>query len=64
MKNLIVKIGDRVELHPATDAWMQGDRFGIVAKIGRKYIHVEMDRSGRIIAKLPRHVLTLDRQEI
>ena len=39
------KVGDRIETHPATDAWMSGDRFGEVTKIGRKYIHVLMDRS-------------------
>jgi hypothetical protein len=41
-------LGDRVELHPATDAWISGDRFGEVVKIGRRYIHVHMDRSGRV----------------
>lgn len=25
-----------------------GDRYGTVEKIGRKYIHVKMDRSGKI----------------
>lgn len=45
--------GDRVELHPATDRWMRGDRFGTVEKIGRKYIHVRMDRSGQLARVLP-----------
>ena len=36
-------IGASVELHPATDAWMRGDRYGIVLSIGRKYIHLRMD---------------------
>lgn len=48
--------GDCVELHPATDAWMQGDRFGLVCKVGRKYIHVSMDRSSRILQFLPKYV--------
>ena len=26
-------VGDRVELHPSTDTWMQGARFGTVAHI-------------------------------
>jgi hypothetical protein len=52
-------IGQRVELHPACDAWMQGDRFGVVAKIGTKYVHVKMDRSGRTLVKLPRNVLEI-----
>ncbi len=38
----------RVRLHPATDAWMMGDRYGDLVKVGRKYLHVRMDRSGRI----------------
>jgi hypothetical protein len=42
-----VEIGKRVQAHPATDSWMQGDRCGVVTKIGRKYIHALMDRSGR-----------------
>lgn len=31
---------------------MMGDRFGEVVKIGRKLIHVKMDKSGRTL-KLP-----------
>ena len=50
-------VGQRVELHPACDAWMQGDRFGVVTKIGTKYVHVKMDRSGRTLQKLPKNVL-------
>lgn len=64
MDALIVRVGDRVELHPATDAWMQGDRYGEIVKIGRKYIHIKMDRSGRTLQHTPRYVLTLDKQEI
>lgn len=40
-----MRVGERVESHPATDAWMMGDRFGTITKITRKYVHVEMDRS-------------------
>ena len=42
-------VGQRVESHPATDAWRRGDRFGQVTKIGRAEVMVEMDRSGRDI---------------
>jgi len=41
------RVGDRVQLHPATDAWMRGDRYGTVTKITRISLHVLMDRSGR-----------------
>jgi hypothetical protein len=37
-----------VQAHPATDAWISGDRYGTVVKIGRILIHVKMDRSGKI----------------
>lgn len=49
-------IGDRVEIHPGTDAWMMGDRFGVVEKIGRRLIHIKMDRSGRVLRFLPETV--------
>lgn len=49
--------GDRVESHPATNAWIFGDRFGEVAKVGRKYVHVKMDRSGRTLKFLPENLL-------
>lgn len=43
------RIGERVQAHPATDTWMRGDRFGTVITVGRKWITVLMDRSGRKI---------------
>jgi len=42
------KIGDRIESAPHTDCWMMGDRYGDVVKIGRTYVHVKMDRSGKV----------------
>lgn len=45
------KVGERVELHPATDAWMAGDRYGEIEEIGRFYLHVRMDRS-KLLRKL------------
>ena len=27
--------GQRVQLHPATDAWMSGDRYGVVVHVGK-----------------------------
>lgn len=40
--------GQRVQVHPATDAWMRGDRYGKVTLVGRKYVHVLMDVSRRV----------------
>jgi hypothetical protein len=45
--------GERVSMHPATDAFMMGDRYGTVAKIGKSKIHVKMDKSGRTRLVLP-----------
>jgi hypothetical protein len=41
-------LGRRVQVHPGCDCWMQGDRYGVVVKVGRRLIHVRMDRSGRV----------------
>jgi hypothetical protein len=53
------KVGDRVELHPETDLWMRGNRFGMVEVIGKRYVHVRMDRSGGIYSTTPRHIRIL-----
>lgn len=54
------RAGDRVQAHPATDAWMQGDRYGAVVKIGRRYAHVKMDASGRRLRFAPIHLTRID----
>lgn len=43
-----VKVGDRVQLHPATDRWMMGDRFGVVIHLHERSqkVTVRLDRSG------------------
>jgi hypothetical protein len=43
-------IGKRVELHPATDRWMMGDRFGTIVKAGAKNTHIHLDKSGKTLA--------------
>jgi hypothetical protein len=55
-------IGKRVELHPATDAWMSGDRYGTIIKTTMRtanmldprdsaivFVTVKLDKSGRTI---------------
>ncbi len=42
-------IGRRVQLHPATDRWMMGDRYGVIVKVGREYMYVKLDKSGKTI---------------
>ena len=51
-------MNERVELHPATDRWMMGDRYGtVVAKrlalrgpfTGHMIYRVKLDISGKVI---------------
>lgn len=44
-----MKIGTRVQLNPALDRWIRGDRYGEVVKVGRKYVHVKLDKSGETL---------------
>lgn len=61
------KIGQRVQLHPATDRWMMGDRYGCIVKLLRANdtremvfaVVVEMDKSKRTLAFNPRDILPL-----
>lgn len=54
-------VGTRVEAHPATDTWMRGDRYGEIVAVGRKYIRVKMDRSGRTLRFVPENLLPIRR---
>lgn len=47
------KVGDRVEMHPATDLWMRGARFGNVVKVGRTRVHVKLDKLPRPVEVAP-----------
>ena len=61
------RVGQRVSTHPATDAWMRGDRYGTVEKVARllpihgrgdRYgtrtvVYVRLDRSGRLLPFAP-----------
>lgn len=49
-------VGHRVELHPSTDAWMQGDRYGAIIGFARStrggvvdMARVKMDKSNRTL---------------
>lgn len=37
----------RVATAPHTDAWMSGERYGTITVVGRKWVHVRGERSGR-----------------
>src|SRR5262245_22656972 len=50
------KVGNRVSLHPATDLWMRGARFGTVRRMTRTHVHVHVDVLGRSIAVRPNDI--------
>lgn len=64
-------VGSRVELHPATDDWMRGDRYGDVVGYGRKSakfgghhpIKVKLDRSGRVKRYHPANLTVIETAE-
>ena len=50
------KKGDRIEMHPATDLWMRGARYGEIVQVGRKNLKVKLDYLRRAIAVSPRNI--------
>ena len=66
--------GDRVALHPATDHWMRGDRFGTIHGFGRRAefvdtftgekewvrtVLVDLDKSGKRVRLHPSWITLL-----
>lgn len=53
----------RVELHPATDWWMRGDRYGTVENVtwanGIPMYTVRLDKSGKVINIYEKDILDL-----
>jgi len=49
------KAGRRVEMHPCTDWWMQGARFGNIVKVDREagILHVKLDKVHKIVKVRP-----------
>lgn len=55
-----IRLGDRVQLHPATDSWARGDRFGTVEGITRNgKLRIRMDKSGELCRTDPLNVLEI-----
>jgi hypothetical protein len=48
-----MNVGTRVQIHAASARWMMGDRYGEITKIGRKFVSVKLDKSGKTIKSLP-----------
>jgi hypothetical protein len=49
------RIGMRCQLHPATDQWMQGDRYGEIVAVSRRirsYLDPKDPRNGRVFTVL------------
>lgn len=44
--------GDRIEISPATDLWMQGTRYGAVLRVTGHRVHVRLDALKRTL-RLP-----------
>jgi hypothetical protein len=54
------KVGQRVELLPHLDLWMMGARYGEVVKLGRKWVHVKLDRGTNwVVQLLPVHLTVI-----
>jgi hypothetical protein len=53
------QVGQRVQLHPATDRWMMGDRYGEVVKVGKVLVHVKLDKSRKIAKLHPSNVVEI-----
>lgn len=54
------RVGARVQIHPGTDTWMRGDRFGTVAGTRPKHVLVKMDVSGKALRVPPTLLSILD----
>lgn len=63
-------VGRRVELHPSTDQWMRGDRYGEIVRTtistanrldprdsAHVFVTVRLDRSGRTLRFHESHIL-------
>ena len=40
------QVGDRVALHPETDAHQRGDYFGVITKLNTKFVRVTLEKTG------------------
>lgn len=54
------RVGQRVQAHPATDAWMMGDRYGVILKAQQNGVmRVRMDKSHKVRRFRPADLLTI-----
>lgn len=50
-------VGQRVQLHPATNLWMRGAKFGEVVRVTTFYVYVKVDAIGRTYRFAPGNLL-------
>jgi hypothetical protein len=53
------RAGERIQLHPATDRWMMGDRYATIIHAGRKILRVRFERSNTLGRVHPLNVLEI-----
>ena len=53
-------VGQRVQTHPATDAWMRGLRYGTVTITTKSYVYVRLDHTRRVVRFKPHNLLPLE----
>jgi hypothetical protein len=56
----VFKENERIQLHPATDLWMRGAKFGTVVSISKRYVYVHVDKLGCIKRFRERDLLHLE----
>ena len=52
----VLAVGDRVELHPGLDLWMQGARYGLITAVfpkGSDRLHIVLDRLPGKVLRVP-----------
>lgn len=57
----VYHVGQRIELHPATTAWMRGDRYGEIVSLrfvdgGLYTVRVKLDKSGKTVKVHPDNI--------
>ena len=55
----MLKVGTRIQMHSATDEWMQGDRYGQI--IGIDPIYVKLDKSEKVIMVHPANLIPVEK---
>ena len=51
--------GQRVEMHPATDLWMRGARYGTVTHVSKAHVNVKLDKLDFIVHVAARNLLPI-----